>query len=66
MINFYDGVPTSYLKYLLCFFPNLALVFAFQVICQYERSGKYIMQLKFTQVSSLMDLIFDLRDPSWL
>nr|APD26552.1 ATP-binding cassette transporter subfamily A member 3-like X2 protein [Brachionus koreanus] len=36
LINFYDSLPSSAIKYLFCIFPNTGLIFAFQ----YERSGK--------------------------
>nr|QUF59429.1 ATP-binding cassette transporter Abca3-like1 [Brachionus angularis] len=39
-INFYDDLPTSVLKYLFCFFPNLGLIFGFQVLYQFERSTR--------------------------
>nr|UOU03315.1 ATP-binding cassette subfamily A3-like 2 [Brachionus rubens] len=40
VINFYDNLPSSIVKYVFCMFPNSGLIFAFQVIFQYERSGK--------------------------
>lgn len=40
LINFYDSLPSSSIKYLFCIFPNTGLTFAFQVIFQYERSGE--------------------------
>ena len=38
-IDFHYSLPTG-VKYLLCFMPNVGLKLAFQVINQYERSGK--------------------------
>ncbi len=43
-INFYNSLP-AILKYFLCLFPNLAFSFAMQVIFQFERSSKYILDL---------------------
>jgi hypothetical protein len=43
-INFYNSLP-AVLKYFLCLFPNLAFSFAMQVIFQFERSSKYILDL---------------------
>lgn len=37
-INFYDSLPSG-AKYFFCLFPNAGLLFAFQIIFQYERSG---------------------------
>ena len=51
-INFYNTLPST-LKYLLCFFPNLAFSFGLQVIFQYERSDK---ELTFRQ---LYDNLYD-------
>ena len=39
-INFYNELPSPVLKYLFCVFPNLALNFGFEVMFQYERSGR--------------------------
>ena len=39
-INFYKELPSPVLKYLFCVFPNLALNFGFEVMFQYERSGR--------------------------
>ena len=38
-IDFDSTIPAG-LKYFLCIFPNYSIVFAFQVINQFERSGK--------------------------
>ncbi|CAF0703608.1 unnamed protein product [Brachionus calyciflorus] len=53
LINFYDNLPSSSIKYLFCLFPNTALIFAFQVIFQFERSGKSL------SYSNLYTNIFD-------
>ncbi|CAF0854082.1 unnamed protein product [Brachionus calyciflorus] len=40
VVNFYDEIPTSVVKYLFAVMPNLGLVFSFQVLFQYERSSE--------------------------
>ena len=45
-INFFSNSGAG-LKYILCIFPNCSLLFAFQVIFQYERSSK---SLNYTQL----------------
>ena len=44
-LNFYDNLPSSSLKYIFCILPNPALNFAFQVMFQFERSGKLLLLL---------------------
>nr|QUF59430.1 ATP-binding cassette transporter Abca3-like2 [Brachionus angularis] len=45
VINFYDNLPSSGIKYIFCMFPNAALIFAFQAIFQFERSSKPLSYL---------------------
>ncbi len=40
LINFYNYLHSSSLKYLLCIFPNLGLLFGFEIMLQFERSGR--------------------------
>ena len=41
LVNLINLIPSSVVKYVLCVFPNLSLMFGFQVIFQFERSSKY-------------------------
>nr|UOU03314.1 ATP-binding cassette subfamily A3-like 1 [Brachionus rubens] len=52
-VNFYDEIPTSVVKYLFSVFPNLGLVFSFQVLFQFERSSRAF------NIPQLFDNIYD-------
>lgn len=53
IVNFYDEIPTSVIKYLFAVFPNLGLLFSFQVLFQFERSSKDF------HIAQLFDNIYD-------
>nr|APD26547.1 ATP-binding cassette transporter subfamily A member 3-like X1 protein [Brachionus koreanus] len=53
IVNFYDEIPTSVIKYLFTVFPNLGLLFSFQVLFQFERSSKDF------NIAQLFDNIYD-------
>lgn len=38
-LDFYDEIESRF-KYILCFLPNVGLLFSLKIIFQYERSGK--------------------------